>query len=40
MAEFLAKPRAFMKGTKMSFGGLKKEADVAALLAYLQQHGE
>ncbi|WP_238371974.1 c-type cytochrome [Heliomarina baculiformis] len=40
LAEFLAKPRAFMKGTKMSFAGLKKEEDVAALLAYLQQHGE
>lgn len=32
---FLAKPKAFMKGTKMSFAGLKKEADLAAITAYL-----
>ncbi|WP_299832131.1 c-type cytochrome [uncultured Roseobacter sp.] len=32
---FLSKPKAFMKGTKMSFAGLKKEADLAAITAYL-----
>lgn len=35
MAEFLAKPRAMVKKTRMSFAGLKKEEDIAALLAYL-----
>ncbi len=35
LQEFLAKPKAFMKGTKMSFAGLKKDADLAAITAYL-----
>ena len=39
MAEFLAKPKSYMKGTKMSFAGLKKEADVQAVIAYLQSFG-
>jgi len=34
--EYLANPRAFVKGTKMSFAGLKKERDRADLVAYLQ----
>lgn len=32
---FLTKPKAFMKGTKMSFAGLKKDADLDAIAAYL-----
>jgi len=36
LAAFLAKPRAYMKGTKMSFAGLKKEADQLALIEYLR----
>ena len=32
---FLAKPKAEVKGTKMGFGGLKKEADRVNLIAYL-----
>ena len=36
MAEFLTKPRAYLKGTKMSFAGLKKEADIEAVITYLQ----
>ncbi|MEP2532572.1 c-type cytochrome [Shimia sp.] len=36
MAEFLAKPKAYLKGTKMSFNGLKKENDVAAIIEYLK----
>lgn len=32
---FLTKPRAEVKGTKMSFVGLKKESDRANLIAYL-----
>ncbi|KMK66156.1 c-type cytochrome [Puniceibacterium sp. IMCC21224] len=35
LAAFLANPRKFLKGTKMSFAGLKSEADIAALAAYL-----
>ena len=40
ITEYLAKPRDFMKGTKMAFAGLKKEADMAAILAYLQAASE
>ena len=36
ISEFLTKPKAFMKGTKMSFPGLKKEADINNLMAYLE----
>ncbi len=36
MAEFLTKPKAYLKGTKMSFNGLKKEKDIAAIIAYLK----
>ena len=32
---YLTKPRKFIKGTKMSFAGLKKEADRANVIAYL-----
>ncbi|WP_171177136.1 cytochrome c family protein [Ruegeria sp. HKCCD8929] len=35
LTEFLAKPKDFMKGTKMSFAGLKKESDQADVIAYL-----
>ncbi len=33
---FLTKPKAFVKGTKMSFAGLKKAGDRAAVLVYLR----
>lgn len=33
---FLSKPRDFMKGTKMSFAGLKKDDDIEAVIAYLK----
>lgn len=36
LATFLAKPRDFVPGTKMSFSGLRKESDIEDLLAYLQ----
>jgi len=36
LAAFLAKPRKFMKGTKMSFAGLRKERDIEAVIAYLR----
>ncbi len=35
LAAFLANPKIYMKGTKMSYAGLKKEDDVKALIAYL-----
>ncbi len=37
--EFLKKPKAFLKGTKMSFGGLKKDEQRADLIAYLKAQG-
>lgn len=37
LSDFLEKPKAYMKGTKMAFSGLKKEADRAALVEYLKQ---
>ncbi|MEP2029411.1 MAG: c-type cytochrome [Paracoccaceae bacterium] len=36
LAAFLAKPKKYMKGTKMSFAGLKKEAEQAAVIEYLK----
>ena len=35
LAAFLAGPKAYIKGTKMGFGGLKKESDIEAVIAYL-----
>ncbi len=37
--EFLANPKAFAPGTKMSFKGFKKPADRANMIAYLQSIG-
>lgn len=36
---FLTKPKDFIKKTKMSFGGLKKEADRIAIIEYLKANG-
>lgn len=33
---FLAKPKAYMKRTKMSFAGLRKDDDIKAVIAYLK----
>lgn len=35
LAEFLYKPKTWLKGTKMAFQGLKKEKDLADMMAYL-----
>ncbi|AXC51142.1 cytochrome c family protein [Paracoccus suum] len=35
---YLADPKAYMPGNKMSFAGLKKPADVDAVVAYLASH--
>ncbi|MEE2720708.1 MAG: cytochrome c family protein [Pseudomonadota bacterium] len=37
LGEYLKKPRAFIKGTKMVFPGLKKPTDLANLIAFLKQ---
>ena len=37
--EFLKKPKTFLKGTKMTFGGLKKESQRQDLIAYLKEAG-
>jgi cytochrome c2 len=36
LATFLAKPKKYMKGTKMSFAGLKKEKDQLAIVEFLK----
>ncbi|MDB5539212.1 MAG: transporter [Devosia sp.] len=33
--QFLSKPRDFVKGTKMTFPGLKEQADIDNVVAYL-----
>ncbi len=35
LTAYLENPKGFVKGTKMSFAGLKKEEDRAAIIAYL-----
>ena len=37
LRKYLKKPRAFLKGTRMSFAGIKKERDMNNLIAYLKQ---
>ena len=36
LAAFLAKPKDYVKGTKMAFAGLRKDEEIAAIIAYLQ----
>lgn len=40
LSAFLENPKGFMKGTKMSFAGLKAEDDRAAVIAYLASIGK
>lgn len=40
LAEFLEKPRKYLKGTKMAFGGLRKEKDRNAIIAYFKSLAE
>lgn len=35
LAAFLAKPREFIDGTKMSFAGLRKDDEIADVIAYM-----
>jgi cytochrome c len=36
--KYLTDPKAFLKGNKMAFAGLKKEDERANVIAYLKQH--
>ena len=40
MAAFLAKPKEYLKGTKMGFAGLRKDEEIAAVIAYLKSASE
>ncbi|MGB5869831.1 MAG: MFS transporter, partial [Albidovulum sp.] len=40
LAAFLAKPKSYLKGTKMTFAGLKKDEEIAALVEYLKSFKE
>ena len=40
IGEYLKDPKGYIKGNKMSFAGLKKDDDVANVIAYLQQFSE
>ncbi len=37
IAEYLADPKSYVPGNRMAFPGLKKEEDIANLLAYLEE---
>ena len=40
MNSFLIKPKNYIKGTKMSYAGLKKEKDRASVILYLNENTE
>lgn len=40
LAAFLGGPETFLRGTKMSFAGIAKQEDIAAIIAYLRYYGE
>src|SRR6056297_600453 len=40
MAAFMADPKGYVKGTKMSFRGLKKDEDIAAVTEYLKSFSQ
>lgn len=40
LAEFLANPKGYVSGTKMSFAGLKKEGDIKAVTEYLKSFSQ
>ena len=37
---FLQKPASYLKGTKMSYAGLRKEKDRASIIKYLNQNSD
>lgn len=40
LAKFVQNPQGYVKGTKMSFAGIRKPEDVANLLAYIRTMGD
>ena len=40
MNGFLTKPKAYIKGTKMAFAGLKKEKDRASIILFMNQNSD
>jgi len=40
LATFLKKPKDLVKGTKMAFAGLRKDDQIADVIAYLATNGE
>jgi len=40
MNDFLIKPQAYIKGTKMAFAGLKKEKDRASVILFMNQNSD
>lgn len=40
LTQYLKDPRAMVKGTKMAFVGLKDDADIANVIAYLKQFSQ
>ena len=36
LTEYLRAPKKYIKGTKMAFAGLRKDADIANVIAYLK----
>ena len=40
LTEYLRKPKAYIKGTKMAFAGLKKDSQLADVIAYLKTFSE
>ena len=40
MNGYLKKPQTWIKGTKMSFAGLRKEKDRASVILYLNQYSD
>lgn len=40
LAKFLSKPRSAIEGTSMSFAGLRKEKDIANIIAYLRSFSD
>ncbi len=40
LAQYLKAPKKFVPGNKMAFAGLKKDEDIANVIAYLKQFSE
>jgi cytochrome c2 len=40
LAAFLTDPKGFLPGNKMQFPGLKKEADITNVIAYMQDEAQ